>query len=486
MPTWPEIRAQLEKQPWLVKAGGLLKQTGKASESPAGFAITAAIGLSIVLYINIPAATHSTPAAPASLAAPVGSSNTAADNKDASTDTSLLEAVETPATKPASMETFRLKRRETLIGLLRRASISNSNAHKAVASLKEVTNLRKLKAGQLIQLKRQKAGGNKVAELRIRDTFAEEAVVALASHPENGSYYKADRQTIRTYALQHFIEGTITDSLYLSAQRQGMPAQVIVDLIRLLSFDVDFEREIRTGDHFEVYFARSYSPQFNDVENGRILKAKLTLRKRELDAYYFREEDGSDGYFDSTGKSTRRALMKTPLDVAVITSSYGRRKHPVLGYTRMHKGADFRAPTGTPIMAAGDGIIEMSARNGSYGNYIRIRHNSTYKTSYAHLSRYGKGVKKGRRVKQGQIIGYSGSTGRVTAAHLHYEVLVNGKQTNPMTLKLPSGKTLKGKELQRFHQQTEQLSADLMQVQLVHSTRLEPDGKQGSADLADR
>ena len=178
--------------------------------------------------------------------------------------------------------------------------------------------------------------------------------------------------------------------------------------------------------------------------------------------------------------------MKPPLDVAVITASYGRRKHPVLGYTRMHKGADFRAPTGTPIMAAGDGIIEMSARNGSYGNYIRIRHNSTYKTSYAHLSRYGKGVKKGRRVKQGQIIGYSGSTGRVTAAHLHYEVLVNGKQTNPMTLKLPSGKTLKGKELQRFHQQTEQLSADLMQVQLAHSTRFEADEKQGSTDLADR
>jgi len=232
----------------------------------------------------------------------------------------------------------------------------------------------------------------------------------------------------------------------------------------MMTFDVDFEREIRVGDTFEVYFERDYSPHFNDIENGRILHAKLTLRRRTLNAYFFRDQKGEEGYFDTHGISTRRALMKTPLDVAVLTSSFGRRKHPVLGYTRAHKGSDFRAPTGTPIMAAGDGVIEMSARNGSYGNYIRIRHNDTYKTAYAHLSRYGKGIKKGRRVKQGQIIGYAGATGRVTGAHLHYEVLVNKRQVNPMTVKLPTGKSLSGKDLTTFQTLQEVILADIRLV----------------------
>ncbi len=453
MPDWQKIINQLKADPRLNSAWDTIKRAGKASESPAGFGTIAALGLSAVIYINLPGTLPDTYIAddntPEVLEPP---------QKAESHPTAEPVTLDDPAPVPEE-ETFQLRRRETLIGLLNRARIQNSNAHNAVNALGKVTNLRKLKAGQNISLTRRADDNKAIGELRIRDTFNEEAIVLL----RDGDY-EAKREPITTYALTDFVEGEITDSLYLSAQRAGMPTKVIVDLIRLMSFDVDFEREIRVGDHFEVYYARDYSPGFDDVENGRILRAKLTLQKRELDAFFFKEKDGSEGYFDAGGKSTRRALMKTPLDVAVITSSYGRRKHPVLGYTRMHKGADFRAPTGTPIMAAGDGIIEMSARNGSYGNYVRIRHNGTYKTAYAHLSRYGKGVKKGRRVKQGQIIGYSGATGRVNGPHLHYEVLINGKQTNPMTLKLPTGRTLKGEDKKIFEGQTTALLQDLEKV----------------------
>jgi len=457
MPSWQQIRKKIKGHPILIKAWEVAKHVGKASESPAGFGAVAVIGLLVVIYVNM---SDSSPD-PVNIIeeAPAPYIQSQAPETVAAIKAELQET-----TQPPQAEVYTLKRRETLIGLLKRASINNSNAHETVNALKKVTNLRKLRAGQNISLLRTTVDGGKIAELRIRNSFYEEAVVR-----QTRGTYEASRDSIETYPLTHFVEGDITDSLYLSAQRAGMPASVIVDLIRLMSFDVDFEREIRTGDHFEVYYERDYAPSFNDVENGKILHAKLTLRKRELDAFFFKDADGREGYFDVAGKSTKRALMKTPLDVAVMTSSYGKRKHPVLGYTRMHKGADFRAPTGTPIMAAGDGVIEMSARNGSYGNYVRIRHNGTYKTAYAHLSRYGKGVKKGRRVNQGQIIGYSGATGRVTGAHLHYEVMVNNKQVNPMTLKLPTGRTLKGTNLTAFKNQTDQLLADMENVKRVQA-----------------
>ncbi len=237
----------------------------------------------------------------------------------------------------------------------------------------------------------------------------------------------------------------------------------------MMSFDIDFEREIRSGDKFEVYYERDYAPSLDDIDDKKILHAKITLKKRTLDAYYFSDKNGDDGYYDLKGESTKRALMKTPLDVVVVTDAYGPRKHPVLGYTRMHKGVDFRARTGTPIMAAGDGIIERASRYGSYGNYIRIKHNGSYKTAYAHLSKYGRGIKKGKRVKQGQIIGYAGSTGRVTAAHLHYEVLVNGKQANPLNLKLPTGKTLKGQEFATFKENQQALSQEIQYSHDINS-----------------
>lgn len=436
-----------------------LKDLITASESPKGFAILAGLGLLLIAAGNASVnlydwATYS--------ATDAEQASYAATNPAVVKDEPAPKSDVTPqaAPKERSVETFTLKRGETLIGLLSRAGFDRANAHTAVNALDKVTNLRRLQRGQEIRIKRTVASDNTIGELWIRDAFDDQAYIA-----RDETRYSASRQPIETLPLTHLVSGMITDNLYLSAKRAGLPDKVIIDLIRMMSFDIDFEREIRVGDNFQVYFERRYAPDFDDTENGRILHVNLGLQRRTVDATWYADDKENGDYFDNAGESTRRALMKTPLDVAVVTSSYGQRKHPVLGYTRMHKGVDFRAPTGTPIMAAGDGVIEMAARNGSYGNYIRIRHNGQYKTAYGHLSRYGKGVKKGRRVKQGQIIGYSGATGRVTAAHLHYEVLLAGKQTNPLKLKLPTGKTLKGKALEDFKTRRGLLVADMMRIE---------------------
>ena len=441
-----------------------IKDAMKASESPTGFLVIAGVGLLLVLAINVAGTSPGVHSAldieptESTLEDADGNIDTQAPNKEAKMRNNA-SSTQLPA-EPKT-ETIKLGRGETLIGLLKRAGIANRNAHAAINQLNKVTNLRKLQRGQEIRLTRKAGDGQEIHSLRLRDNFGEEAVVE-----QSGTRYAATRKAIETVELTHLIEGTITDNLYLSARRAGMPDSVIIELIRMMSFNVDFEREIREGDQFEVYFERRYAPTFNDTKNGRILHVNLALKKQPVNATWYEDDTGNGGYFDDKGASTRRALMKTPLDIAVVTSTYGRRKHPVLGYTRMHKGVDFRARTGTPIMAAGDGVIEMSARNGSYGNYIRIRHNDTYKTAYGHLSRYGKGIKRGKRVTQGQIIGYAGATGRVTAAHLHYEVLVSGQQSNPMTLKLPTGRVLKDTDLKKFSQRRTNIVADMARIRV--------------------
>ena len=344
-------------------------------------------------------------------------------------------------------ETLTLKSGQTLIEAIRRADVPSRAAHNAVNQLAKVIDVRRLLPGQEIHLQWQEADTKKFTGLWMRDGFDKRAEVTLQ---ENGKF-KSSSHDIPTLKLSRYAEGTIKDSLYLSAEKAGVPAGVIVTMINLFSFDVDFQREIRPGDKFAVYFNRSYSQEFDDIRDDNILYAKLELRGNVIELNQFTLKNGDTEYYSPDGKSARKLLMKTPLDAAKITSSFNpNRKHPVLGYTRAHTGSDFRARTGTPIMAAGNGVVERASRNGTYGNYIRIRHNGTYKTAYAHLSKYGKGVKSGVRVKQGQIIGYAGATGRVTAAHLHYEVIVNGRFVNPMTLRLPTGRSLTGKEKKAF------------------------------------
>ena len=243
---------------------------------------------------------------------------------------------------------------------------------------------------------------------------------------------------------------TIENSIYGSMGKAGVPDGIINDMIKAYSWTVDFQRDIWGDEGVEVLYETKETDDGEYVRSHRLLYANLKLRNKEMPIYLFEKDKGFPNYFEPNGLSIRRTLMKTPIDGARLSSGYGMRKHPVLGYSKMHAGIDFAAPTGTPIFAAGDGVVQRANRFSSYGNYIKIRHNATYSTAYAHLSRFAKGISAGTRVKQGQVIGYVGSTGRSTGPHLHYEIHKNGKQVNPLSVDLPLGEQLTGTNLANF------------------------------------
>lgn len=371
---------------------------------------------------------------------------------------------------------LRLAPGSNLIDTLTGAGVPTRDAYAAVNALGKQIDPRRLAIGQevTILLESLPVGGEDalktlspppewtetLSSLTLRSAFDEYLVTARG---EDGKDYVTNAQEIPTLGLTHYGAGTIDDSLYLSAERAGLPQEIIIELIRIFSFNVDFQREIRPGDEFEVYFERRATTSALELEEGGILYASMRLRGK-LMTFYRYDLGGPKNwdYFDAEGRSARKTLMKTPIDGARLSSRYGQRKHPVLGYKLSHQGVDFSTGrSGTPIYAAGDGIIKRSSRFGAYGNYIRIRHNSTYETAYAHLSRYGRGIKSGVRVRQGQIIGYTGATGRVTGPHLHYEVFVNGSRVNPVTLKLPTGKKLEKENLAAFEARRTEMDADL-------------------------
>ncbi|MGB1361276.1 MAG: peptidoglycan DD-metalloendopeptidase family protein, partial [Alphaproteobacteria bacterium] len=278
----------------------------------------------------------------------------------------------------------------------------------------------------------------------------DEETSIIATWNKEEKKYKVQNYKQPLVESQNSANGEITSSLYKAMEQNGVKRGAINDFINLFSFDVDFQRDIRKGDSFDVGFSEYTNQEGNFVRSGNIRYAELSVQGIRKRYYKYKASSGRVDYYDSNGKSGRKALMKTPIEGARLSSSFGRRKHPVLGYTKIHKGTDFAAPRGTPIFAAGDGRIEYAGRNGSFGIYIRIRHNGSYKTAYAHMSGIAKGVRRGRSVRQGQVIGYVGTTGRSTGNHLHYEVYKNGRAINSRTMKLPSGKQLKGKELKEF------------------------------------
>ena len=253
----------------------------------------------------------------------------------------------------------------------------------------------------------------------------------------------------------------ITDNLYNSAVRSQLPKEIFAELIKTLSFSIDFQRELRKGDVFETLYSQKIDLITKEIiESNPIHYISANLKDNNLKFYRFTTKNGNSNFYDQDGKSSKKTLMKTPLNGARLSSGFGNRKHPILGFTKMHRGIDFAAPVGTPIFAAGDGIIEFSGWKGAYGKYIRIKHNSTYKTAYAHLSKIYK--KKGARIKQGDIIGTLGSTGRSTGPHLHYEILVSGRQVNPLRIKLPSGKHIPKDELENFYKKQEVINNKIL------------------------
>ena len=259
-------------------------------------------------------------------------------------------------------------------------------------------------------------------------------------------------------------ENVILQSLYKSALDQKISANIIIEFARIYGFQVDFQRDIRKKDSFQILYEVFVNDNGKIVENGNIIFANLKLSGQNNSLYFFDKKD-SEGHYDKNGKSIKKALMKTPINGARLSSSFGMRKHPIDGFNKMHRGTDFAAPMGTPIMASGDGVVKKAGWCGGGGNCVVIKHNSTYQTVYAHMSKFANGVRSGVRVKQGQTIGYVGSTGKSTGPHLHYEVIVNGKRINSQKLKLPSGKVLKGEDRKLF--ETKKIMIDVLKSEKI-------------------
>ena len=344
-----------------------------------------------------------------------------------------------------TIKTFIFKRGDTLSHAFSSMRISENKIFGLINKLKSEFDPRKLRIGQKIKIFIDKNDTKNINGIVIQI----DKIRSIEVFKQNNDFVlnKYKEPTIKTF---HKTTGEINSSLYLAATNAGMPIPVLMEVVKLYSFDVDFQREIKRGDTFEVLYQLQHNKSGDLVSSGPVLRAVLSLDGERLPLYRFEYEKGYFDYFDSDASSVKKALMRTPLDGARISSGFGKRKHPVLGYTKMHKGVDFAAPRNTPIFAAGDGIIELARKNGGYGNYIRIRHNTDYKTAYAHLASFGRNVSEGKRIKQGDVIGYVGTTGRSTGPHLHYEIIFRNKQVNPLKVRMPKGLKLKNENYNLF------------------------------------
>lgn len=359
------------------------------------------------------------------------------------------------------------RRGDTLFGVLVGAGMDQGEAQDAVGALADVFSPKALKIGQQITLNfnnvvddESGSSDTKLVALSFEPSVTQDVTLKRS---DSGDFVAKTVDKPLTQKNTR-VAGTIDSSLFETAQESGLPVAVISDVIKTFSYDVDFQRDIHDGDSFEVYYERYENQDGAFAKAGHMLYAALTLGGKKIPMYYF-EHDGDGEYYSPSGESVRKSLLRTPIDGAKITSGFGMRLHPILGYTRMHKGVDFGAPVGTPIYAAGNGtIVDIGMRNG-YGNYVRVKHNDTYSTAYAHISRFAAGMHKGEHVKQGEVIAYVGATGEATGPHLHYEVLINNQQVNPATVKVAGGDKLTGKDLTAFKAQMNKIDADMAKQQ---------------------
>ncbi len=350
---------------------------------------------------------------------------------------------EAPAPQ-AAVKTITVQSGDSLMGILQHAGISATAAQGAIDALAGKWDPRSLRIGQEIALTSDDSG---VKQLRLapdmqRDLFLTRGV--------DGNFIASVMpRDILTVPLR--IAGTIDSSLFEAAAKAGLPQAVLSDVIHAFSYDVDFQREIQPGDTFEVLFDQLVDEKTGKiVGTGDVAYAALTLSGKVEALYRYTPPGGFPGFFNADGTNVKKALLRTPVDGARISSSFGMRHHPILGFTRMHQGVDFAVPAGTPIMASGDGVVASAGWAGGYGNMVVLRHNSTYSTGYGHMSRIAKGIKPGVRVHQGEVIGYVGMTGLATGPHLHYEVRVNNHPINPLGVRLAATQKLEGRELVAF------------------------------------
>ena len=365
---------------------------------------------------------------------------------------------------PPSAKThkMRIKEGQTLMQILLKAGADRTNAFTAIKAMRKLFNPRDiLKNTEIIIYQKTTVLGESIFD---GFEFSPNSSATILVRFKNDSLPIASRINRILKKEEIRVKGYIDTSLYFDATKTGLPAEIVLEFIRLFSWDVDFQREIRRGDEFDILVNRLLLPDGSVARWTSINYASLTLRKKKMPLYRYESAGDGTEYFNRKGRSARKALMKTPINGARLSSRFGKRRHPILGYTKFHRGVDFAAPIGTPIYAAGDGVVIFAGRKGGYGNYIKIRHNSQYSTAYAHLQGFKRNIKRGKKVKQGQVIGFVGSTGRSTGPHLHYEILVNEEQINPLRIKLPSGKNLLGSELKRFQRTRDQIDLTLRNI----------------------
>lgn len=377
-------------------------------------------------------------------------------NLSAAEMTARLMDLENKGVRPVSVK---IKSGDTLAeALTKRLNVGARDTHYAIESLAAIFDPRDVRPGQTVTA----YAAPDASEPRLMALTLQKDMLSsvIATRVSADRFVTSEVQRPTTRKLRA-VRGEIKNSLYLATNAEGVPDRVTLELIRIYSWSIDFQRDIRANDRFEIMY-EEYQTDDGEVVPGKgeILYATLTLGNKPYSMYRYEMSDQRVDFFEPDGQSVRKALMKTPVNGARISSGFGRRHHPVLGYSKMHKGTDFAAPTGTPIYAAGDGVIERSSRYGSFGNYIKIRHRSNLKTAYAHLNGFALGIHSGKRVRQGDVIGYIGTTGRSTGPHLHYEVHVNGKQVNPGSVKLPTGEKLAASDLAAFKRHVRELNSE--------------------------
>ncbi len=365
--------------------------------------------------------------------------------------------------KPRYIEiNYEVQKGDNYQNIIDTIELPNSEKEIFLTTIKKQKEIKSLKQNQQIYFKLDRKNNIRIIKFKIEINKKKDLLFLRNAGLNTFSSKKIEKNLTKVLI---FKEGIIENSLYNTAIKLGIKPNIIIEFARLYGFQVDFQRDIWKGDSFQIIYEQFENEDGSLIENGDIIFSNLNTQGNNLNLYKFELKKNEIDYFDENGKSMKKTLMKTPINGARLSSPFGKRKHPILGFTKMHSGTDFAAPTGTPIMASGDGVVTRAQWCGGGGNCVKIKHNSVYQTVYAHMSKFGRGIKKGVRVKQGQIIGYVGSTGLSTGPHLHYEVIENGRKINSQKLKLPSGKTLKGKQRNNF--EVNKIKIDVLKSNLI-------------------
>ena len=385
-------------------------------------------------------------------------------------DTNKIEDLETfkkfffsKINSPFTNLNYEIKKGDTIQKVLKQLKVKNPEIQILINQYKKYGNPNYLSAGTKIDITLEKQSStNENSLVKFVIPISKSTTIAIGKNEENKIVSK--KIITKLYKRKTLSENIIKKNLYSSAVKADINPDTIIEFARIFGFEIDFQRDIRKNDYFKILYEKYFDESGQFIKSGSILFAHMSVNGREITLYKF-GKDKDYGYFDANGKSVEKALMKTPINGARLSSPFGMRKHPILGFNKKHLGTDFAAPTGTPIMASGSGTITRAKWCGGGGNCIKIKHNSTYETVYAHMKSFAKGMKVGKKVRQGEIIGYVGSTGMSTGPHLHYEVIVNGKKVNSQTLTLPSGKVLKNQERKDF--EIHRIKTDVLIAEII-------------------